>query len=50
MFGAPTEPETLVNEEHSYAMVAPVDPPISANYKKDENMSENSSGMKRNEN
>lgn len=50
MFGAQTEPETLVIEEHSYAMVATVDPPISANYKKDENMSENSGGMKRNEN
>ena len=50
MFGAQTEPETLVIEEHSYAMVATADPPISTNYKKDENMSENSGGMKRNEN
>ena len=49
MFGAQTKPETLVIEEQSYAMVTTADPPISANYKKDENMSENSSGMKRNE-
>ena len=50
MFGAQTEPETLVIEEHSYAMVATTNPPISANYKKDENMYENSGGMKINEN
>ena len=50
MFGAQTKPKTLVIEEHSYAMVATMEPPISANYKKDENMSKNSSGMKRNEN
>ena len=50
MFGSQTELETMVIEEQSYAMVATVEPPISTNYKKDENMSENSGGMKRNEN
>ena len=50
MFGAQTELETLVIEEHSHAMVAIADPPISTNYKKDEKMSKNSGGMKRNEN
>lgn len=50
MFGAQTEPEALVIEEQSYAMVETVNPLISTNYKKDENMSENSGGMKRNEN
>ena len=50
MFGAQTEPETLVIEEYYYAMVATMEPPISTNYNKDENMSENSGGMKRNEN
>ena len=50
MFGAQTEPETLVIEEHSLAMVEIVDRPICANYKKDENMSKNLGGIKRNEN
>ena len=50
MFGSQPKPETLVIEEQSYAMVAKEEPPIYANYKKDENMSENSGGMKRNEN